>query len=77
MAICVGNGLLDGWLDKQQKAGLLPKRLRRVIIDIAYDDVVKVYIESLGDEAMFDVSLATVVEGAKVVRAEDTEEVTS
>ncbi len=77
MAICVGNGLLTGWLDKQQAAGLLPKRLRRVIIDITYDDVVKVYTESLGDEAMFDVSLATVVEGAKIVCAEDAEEVTS
>ncbi len=71
MAITWRNEVCQEWTKRMQAAGILPQELRRVIIDVSLEDCVKVYTESYGDEKMFDVSLATVVEGAKIVRAED------
>ena len=71
MAITCRDEVCQKWIKNLQKAGLFPPELRRVIIDVSFEEAVMVYTESYGDERMFDVNLRTVVEGAKIVRAED------
>lgn len=50
---------MDAGLIKQlQKAGILSDNTRRVVIDIAYDNVVKIYYEVLADERLLDIDFA-------------------
>ncbi|KKN20053.1 hypothetical protein LCGC14_0939470 [marine sediment metagenome] len=58
-----------------EDAGILPDNCRRVIIDIAYDDAVKVYYECYGDERLLKIDFASHI-GAMIKRkpAEDSDE---
>ena len=39
------------------EAGLVPDNCQRMIIDVKYDEVVKVYYECLGDKKMLDIDI--------------------
>ena len=41
-----------------EDAGILPDNCQRVIIDIAYDGIVKIYYEVLGDERLLNIDFA-------------------
>ena len=62
---------LSEWLDRLQKAGVVPPEVRRVIIDIGMDECVKVYYECLADKAMFSIDLVDLVSGTKAINVMD------
>ncbi len=67
MATLYENKTFQAWLRMNQAEGILPKQCRRIIIDIGMDDIVKVYTEQYCDQSMFDVNLATLIKGAKII----------
>jgi len=44
-------------IEELESAGIIPKNCRRVILDISYDEEVKLYYETLADERLLDVDL--------------------
>ena len=53
------TGQSAGLVKAMGKAGILPDNCQRVIIDVAYDNVVKVYYEVLGDTRLLDINFAS------------------
>jgi len=58
-----------GLIKALEKAGVLPGNCRRVIIDIAFDSLVTIYFETVADERLLDVDLATHL---KIIKTDDT-----
>lgn len=46
-----------GWFKELVDAGVVPAETVRMVVDIGLDDVVRVYYETLADEAIFKVGL--------------------
>lgn len=53
------------------KAGMVPSATRRIVIDIEYDEIVKIYYECLGDKRILDLKLPEKLLGAMAVHAKD------
>ena len=53
-------------IKSMEEAGILPENCRRVILDIAFDSIVKVYYEVLGDERLLEVDFAKHI-GAMII----------
>lgn len=49
-------------------AGIVPDHCRRIVLDIAYNNVVKIYYEVLGDNRLLDVDFASHI-GAMIKEA--------
>ncbi len=64
-----GRTLLGDWAKKLSDAGVVPPMCRRILIDIPFNEVVKVYYETYADEKMFTAELAVALEKAEVVSA--------
>ena len=52
------------FLDKLIDSGIIPLDTRRVVIDVAWDDLVMVYVEQLGTERLL--SVTPTLEGIKI-----------
>ena len=66
-----------GLMDKLQEAGLLPDNCRRIIIDMRFDDRLRVYYEVVGDDRWCDAGLMAelclAVKGANAADIADAE----
>jgi hypothetical protein len=67
MALCCYSPEVEKWRDALQEAGVIPPQVRRIIIDIDMDAVIKVYYETLADAKMFGVDMARALRGAEVI----------
>lgn len=61
------------WSKQLQELGIVPPECRRVIIDISYDAIVRVYYEANADPQMFTTQLAVALKDAEVVSAASVE----
>jgi hypothetical protein len=72
MSIAWGTSYLDpkyqGWVKAMQVKGLLPEQMTRLIIDISMEKPVTMYVEALGDDAIFEGDLMDVVCQGDIVR---------
>jgi len=57
------------FLDVLAEAGIIDGHtVRRVVIDVPFDDAVRVYVERVGDERLLN--MATTLEGIEITRGE-------
>jgi len=65
--MATGQDLQDFWRSLKD-LGLGPgENVRRVIIDIPCDELVRVYYECFADERMFELDITKAMQGAEVV----------
>ncbi len=57
----------ENWVKTLSKAGLIPPETRRIIIDLNFKDVAKVYYECNADERMFQIDPTKLLKGADVI----------
>lgn len=43
--------------ERLKEAGLVPKNCQRIIIDIKADDLIKIYYQCIGDDALAEIGL--------------------
>lgn len=53
--------------DQMIRAGVVPPNCRRMIIDICYDEAVKVYYDCFGDEILFEILSPMTLREAKII----------
>lgn len=62
-------------IDHLIKLGIVHEETRRVILDVAYDDVPVLYVERLGTNKLLDIDWGTHAGEIRVVDADDEEDV--
>lgn len=50
--------------------GLDHQNIRRIVLDIVYDDTIKVYIENIGDERLLSIDWAGNLKDTKLIMVE-------
>lgn len=63
----IGKDLFAAFINK----GIAPPNVRRMIIDISYNNLVKVYYECFADEKVFEVDIAAALRRVDAISVND------